>query len=171
MKEKGHWSELGGEIYKRTFTPFIYPSFLFFFLIAVIIIGASGFWIEVVNYVQNVCGSSLNSIKKSLMGFFPVLAATACLQVIWNDDLKNFRGFIILLFVLSLIGLFVCARDDIADVVAIVFAAISSLIALWMWWMTNYNETYLRSTLDPDAPFGKNNPTEALSGGLQEFNY
>lgn len=169
MSNNQGWKDLIKETWTRTRDPIYNPNFVFFFLVAIFFIGASGVWIEVVNLMTCSKNSDLESLKKSMMSFFPILATSTSLQLIWDEKSSAIKPLMITLCTFSFIGLYICANDSIDTTVGIYFGGIASLISMWMWWLLNADQEYLKPRLKLTSPTGNESPSEELPGSLENF--
>lgn len=164
------WGDLWRELKKRTLQPLRHPSFVIYFVVAVIVVGGAGVWLELITYLQAVAAKrcpSLDALRTALVTFFPALAGCACLQLIWAEDHQRaLRAFAILvLFAVSILALVLGLIPAIEHRTALFIGLFPSAIALWIWWVANAKQPDL---LDPDAPTG-GDPNGPLAGDLRGF--
>jgi hypothetical protein len=161
-----HWSDLREEISERTFNPAASPSYVCFFIIAVIGVGAVGFWIELVKLLNNT--GSVGATKTAMVTFFWALATTSCMQVIWAKEVKHFTSFSIFLFALCLTAVVICTMSE-KNCLVFLCGILASVIALWMWWMVNATPSNLSDDpINDETPLGGDEDKE-LKGGLNGF--
>lgn len=173
-RQENSWILLWRELKKRTVEPFSHVSFVFYFLIAVIVIGGIGFWIELFNYAvyatpNAALADPLSPLRTAVITFFPALAGSACLQLVWAEShqksLRAFAAFVLFLMVAIAI---VIAPNAVTNSSALKWGFASSIIALWTWWIANAYQADLRDDIDPDASLGGNKDAK-LSGNLNGF--
>jgi hypothetical protein len=167
------WTLLRKELWNRTKEPAAHASFVLYFLIAVVMIGAGGVWIEL--YSLLVLAGPVNSIAPSESGlrtavitFFPALAGSACMQLVWAEDrnkyLRSFAVFVLFVMTILAIGI---SPNVISSKSVFFVGSIASLLALWTWWIANAKQHDLLDN-NLDASLGKD-PLSALSGDLNGF--
>lgn len=172
-RQGGSWGELWRELKKRTTEPFSHASFVIYFFVAVIVIGGIGFWIELYNYLilatpNSGQESSVSALRTSVITFFPALAGSACLQLVWAEShQKSLRAFGILFLCLTTVIALAISPAAIVNSSALLFGFFSSIVALWIWWIANAKQKDLLD-IDPDAPLGGNKDA-VLSGDLNGF--
>lgn len=100
MEEKfTSWKRLGRELKRRSVDPLGHVSFVSYFIVAVLIVGGAGIWTELRNYLIFVPtielpNASLASLRTSAITFFPALAGSSCMQLIWAEDQeRSLRAF------------------------------------------------------------------------------
>lgn len=165
------WERLGRELLKRTVDPAQHVSFVIYFVVAVIVFGAAGIWTELYSHFfpgtpAPVTSQTFESLRTAVMTFFPALAGSSCMQLIWAEDGRSLRAFAIFIMTILVISVFFIAPRSIPDVLALTIGAISSLVALWTWWIANSKQ---RDLLDPDASTGGKDTSGDLPGSLDGF--
>lgn len=173
IRKSGSWSALGKELRKRTVDPISHFSFVAYFLLAVFAVGGTGVWLELYSYLfllpkDSINDSSLVPLRTAVITFFPALAGAASLQLIWAEDNQKFlRAFaVLILFFLTIVALAIAPTAALSHSTALIIGVVSSVIALWTWWIANAKQQDL---LDPDAPLGKKDPEAELAGNLNGF--
>lgn len=155
----GTWSGLFKELLKRSYEPLNHPSFVIYFIVSVVIAGGAGVWLELCSYIiadMELKSPSLSALKTALITFFPAVAGSACLQIIWaEDDHRALRAFATLvLFVLAILALLTGLISVIPIKCALFVGGGASLLSLWIWWIANANQEGLRDKVPTDAPTG-----------------
>lgn len=173
-RQDNSWVLLWRELKKRTVEPFSHVSFVIYFLIAVIAIGGIGFWIELFDYAiyttpHTEQADPLSSLRTAVITFFPALAGSACLQLVWAENhQKSLRAFGALFLCLMVIIALAISPNAVSNFSALAWGFISSIAALWTWWIANAYQTDLRDDIDPDASLGGDKDAK-LSGDLSGF--
>lgn len=101
------FKELKREISRRTLRPCYHPSFIIFFLIAVLGFSASGIWLELYAYVYPVpedASPKLDALRTAVITFFPAVAGTAAMQLIWQENEKHIRSMAFLTLAIFLVA-------------------------------------------------------------------
>lgn len=163
----GTWTGLGKELKKRTVEPLGHPSFVIYFVVAQIIAGGAGIWLELCTYLLSSSPTSLAALRTALITFFPAVVGSACLQIIWaEDDNRTLRAFAtFMLIVMSIFALLIGLLTVIPNCRAILLGACASAVSLWVWWIANAKQ---KDLLDPDAALGGDTDS-GLPGDLSKF--
>ena len=103
MNNRGPWAALIFELWKRLREPLKQPSFVMYFLLA-LILGAMGVWAALAEGViakwQN---DTQEPFFRALVTFFPAIGSLACVQVIIvEDSQKSLRALFSLLLIVFL---------------------------------------------------------------------
>ncbi|WP_152988819.1 hypothetical protein [Burkholderia pseudomallei] len=166
------WKRLGRELRKRSRDPLGHFSFVSYFFVAVVIFGGAGIWTELRSYLYFVptdaepC-ASLASLRTAVITFFPALAGSSCMQLIWAEDHeRSLRAFAIVVLTALVVAIFFITPEGVSDRTALVVGVAASLLALWSWWIANAKQQDL---LDPDAATGGKAVGGDLPGSLDEF--
>ena len=159
--QQGDWKYLGSEICRRTWQPFSSVAFVFYAVIAIVVLGCAGIWVEIVKAMLTTEAGSNEGVLTALATFYPALIGSASLQLILSSagraD-KIITSFALLVCILSfasvaLVSVFHAQSPDVAMKISIGFA----IFAIWLWWIAN-----------ADDPIYRNAPIDAASGGSTE---
>lgn len=170
--QSSSWIELGRELKKRTLEPFSHASFVIYFIVAVVAIGGVGFWLELYAYLLHDTPppeqtDSLAALRTAVITFFPALAGSACLQLVWAEShQKSLRAFGILFLCLMTVVALAISPSVVGNRWALILGSISSIASLWTWWIANAKQQDLLD-IDPEAPLGGDKdatPVGDLSG-------
>jgi hypothetical protein len=167
------WTLLRNELWRRTKGPAAHASFVMYFLIAVFLIGAGGVWLELYSLLvlaetANSTSPSVSGLRTAVITFFPALAGSACMQLVWAEGKnKSLRSFAVVALVVMTIVAIGISPSVISSKTVFVVGAIASLLALWIWWIANADQPSLLDT-NLEAPLGKD-PQSELSGNLDGF--
>ena len=144
-----------------------------YFLIAVVVIGAGGVWLELYSFLVlaetvNSSSPSVSGLRTAVITFFPALAGSSCMQLVWAEDKnKSLRSFAVsALVVMSILAIGI-SPSAIGSKTAFFVGSFASLLALWTWWIANAKQPDLLDG-NLDAPLGKDLRSE-LSGNLDGF--
>jgi hypothetical protein len=164
-KHVNSFGPLGAELKRRLLAPIGQVSFWVFFLLGVVLFSASGVWVELGKYGLAENGN-LNGVRTAIYTFFPALACTATMQIIFSEDDKKYMrslGYAVGL-ILILIGIGLLAFDEhFSPIVSIFFGGIASIISVLTWWIANGYEQMFYDNLKGDEPTG-GNPEAPLKG-------
>lgn len=168
------WAILGRELKRRTVQPAGHVSFALYFFVAVILLGGAGIWLELYSFMSHVATpdkptASAAALRTAVITFFPALAGTSCMQLIWeNDDFRSLRAFATSALVVLFLAALAIAPSTISTSAALWVGCLASCVAFWTWWIANAEQRGLLD-LDPDAPMGKKDPNADLAGDLDGF--
>jgi hypothetical protein len=166
------WLRLGRELRKRSRDPLGHFSFVAYFVVAVVMFGGAGIWTELRSYLYFVPTAgepfaSLASLRTALITFFPALAGSSCMQLIWAEDHeRSLRAFAIVVLAALLVAIFFISPEGVSDRTALAVGAAAAVLALWSWWIANAKQ---KDLLDPDAATGGSAVSADLPGSLDEF--
>ena len=164
------WQYLGREIRDRSWQPFKYVPFVFYFILAIIFLGGLGIWVEVIKCLRGQITDN-SGLLTALSTFIPALIGSASVQQILSSTENSDK-------VLVSFSLFVCFISFFGVVLITVFypdypswslraAVVFGIIAVWFWWFTNGREpTYQNVPID--ASTGGSVERE-IKGNLSEF--
>ena len=169
------WIKLGNALKRRTLEPFAHVSFVIYFIVAVVIIGGIGVWMELYAFflpsAQPIASSEpLVPLRSAVVTFFPALTASACLQLIWaENDHKFLRSFGVLFLTLMTTIALLISPHAMGNSSALTVGIIASMGSLWMWWIANAKQNDFLD-IDSDAPLGGKATDTELMGNLDGFN-
>ncbi|MBD8566234.1 hypothetical protein IFU01_18405 [Oxalobacteraceae sp. CFBP 8763] len=172
-KSQLHWPALGRELVSRTVEPSRHPSFVMFFLVVIVGIVPTGFWIELYAYF-NATNPSTKLLRASIVSVVPAFVAATTMQLIWGEDgKKSLRAFAVLGLAICMVTLIFCGGDALVPWAALMFGATSAVIAFWLWWIANANQREFQDALSlasfSDPLGGEVDNTELLDEGLDGF--
>ena len=169
------WTTLMKEIWKRLYSPILQPSYVFFFLIS-IVIGATGVWVAGFEaYLESPSHKTITStmadgrVFNAIITFFAAVGSVACIQfIVVEDRLKHLRAFFCLVMVV-LISLAVMAAvsDYRASEHRYYYLIAGTTVAILTWWIANWDEGKYRqpSSLEPLG----GDSDETVAGDTKEF--
>lgn len=164
--EWAFFKELGKEAWSRTLKPSRSPSFLVFFVLAVFGLGALGIWLELYALILPDPGSSagniarlhsdLSPLRVALLTFFPAVAGTSAMQLIWAEKPKHFRSVSVLFLFIFLIAALITSPARVPDWFALTTGTGMSPLSMWVWWIANATQRdLLDERIDLDSPTGE----------------
>lgn len=166
------WKRLGRELRKRSLDPLSHFSFVSYFFVAVVIFGGAGIWTELRAYLSFAStpdqpSPSLVSLRTAVITFFPALAGSSCMQLIWAEDHeRSLRAFAVVVLAALLLVIFFITHQGVSNSTALWGGAAASVLALWSWWIANAKQ---KDLLDTDAATGGKAIGGDLPGNLDEF--
>tara|TARA_R110000787_G_C13419772_1_gene444788 strand:- start:1306 stop:1848 length:543 start_codon:yes stop_codon:yes gene_type:complete len=166
----GDWQYLGREMHRRTFAPFKSVPFVFYFILAIVVLGGLGVWVEVAKTQLNQ-NWKVDGLLTALSTFFPALIGSASLQLILkstDSSDKILISFSLLVCIPSFVGVGLIAAFFSLHPSLCLYAAIGfSILAVWFWWFTNGDDlTYRNAPID--AATG-GNTARTIKGNLSDF--
>lgn len=163
-----NWGALGQIVFDRTFRPLRHPTFVIYFFVAVAGIGAWGLWVELFNFAITEKGD-IARFKGVFVNVIPAFAAPTCMQLLLAEKERALRAFSILLVAICAISLALC--NGLPPIPSVVFGLLSILVAMWLWWITNANQSdFSDDRMNPDAATGGvPNPNAPMPGTLVGF--
>ena len=157
------------ELGNRWKAPQGHVSFWVYLILAIILAGAIGIWVEVYR-AFNIDKFDATGIITAIYTYFPAIAAGSSIQLIMEldrEDEKHLRSFslfcgaLILLLTLP----FFSGSKSIAWLWSCGIAG--ALLSIWLWWIANaYSKAF--QDFDPENPLG-GNTKKKLHGNLQDF--
>lgn len=163
-----HWRFLFDEVVRKTRNPIQHPTFVIYFIVAVVGIGAWGLWTEIIaNFFPK--GRGILGFQDVFITYIPAFVAPTCMQLILAEKQKTLRAFSIFLTALCLVSFALCVK--ISSWPSMAFGVVSTLGALWLWWIANSDQSdFTDGRVDLDAATGGEvSPDVPLAGSLADF--
>ncbi|WP_426087904.1 hypothetical protein [Janthinobacterium sp. PSPC1-1] len=167
-----HWPALMRELGARTARPIYHPSFVIFFLVVIVGVVPTGFWIELYSYCTSAKSDS-KLLRASIISVVPAFVAATSMQLIWAESARKLRAVAILVLSVCMLGLVFCGSAGIVPEAGISLGIVSAVLAFWLWWVANANQVEF---LDEPSPTSFNNPVGGdvdssipLAGNLDGF--
>lgn len=161
---------LGSELKSRLLAPVGQVSFWVFLLLGVVLFSACGVWVELGKYGLSET-RNLDGVRTAVLTFFPALACTATMQIIFSENEKKYLrsvGYAVgLLLILCAIGLLAFDKHFSSNV-SLLIGGIASLISIVTWWVANGYEGMFYDNLTGDEPTG-GDPAGRLNGDVSSF--
>lgn len=175
QKPKGLYREIIDEFKDRTFKPAHHPSFVMFFIFAVMGLGALGIWVELYAYIYPELGKfapqETDALRTAVLTFFPAVAGTAAMQLIWAESTKHFRSAAFSVLCIFLVVALVISPTRISNCSALVIGLLASVFSLWVWWIANAKQAELLDEINASAPVGGDDVKVKLSGSLDDYKH
>ncbi|WP_338713140.1 hypothetical protein WAC51_01330 [Stenotrophomonas geniculata] len=172
---KGLYREIADELRERTTKPAKHPSFVLFFLFAVLGLGALGIWVELYSYIYPESGKhaiqGTDGLRTAMLTFFPAVAGTAAMQLMWAESTKHFRSVAFAILGAFLVVALVVSPARITNASALVVCAMASVASLWTWWIANAKQTDLLDQINTSAAVGGDDVEVRLPGSLDDFQH
>lgn len=159
------------ELKNRLWAPVGQVSFWVFLFLGVVLFSACGVWVELGKYGLSGNGN-LDGVRTAIDTFFPALACTATMQIIFSEDDKKYLrsvGYAVGL-ILMLGGMGLLVFDKLfSPTVSILLGVIASVISILTWWVANGREPmFYDNLIDEDAPVG-GDANAPLKGNTSNF--
>ena len=156
MNNRGPWAALIFELWKRLREPLKQPSFVMYFLLA-LILGAMGVWAALAEGViakwQN---DTQEPFFRALVTFFPAIGSLACVQVIIvEDSQKSLRALFSLLLIvfltLAIVSGLVYPQNA---TLGFKLTVIGTGLAILSLWLANSDQEPFKEPTDPADSIG-----------------
>jgi len=171
----GLYTELRDAFVDRTVKPFRHPSFVLFFMFAVLGFGALGIWVELYAYFVPERGGFIahetDALRTAVLTFFPAVSGTAAMQLIWAESSKHFRSAAFSILGVFLVVALLISPTRISNCSALIIGVLASILSLWVWWIANATQTDLLDTVDPADSVGGDDVKAKLSGSLDDYKH
>jgi hypothetical protein len=111
---------------------------------------------------------SLDALRTALLTFFPAVAATTAMQLVWAEG-KEMRSFAVLILAGVGVATALIYPHRVPDAVALSVGVVLTVLALWFWWVANARNADFLGQLNPADSVGGNILTAPLEGNLKGF--
>lgn len=145
-------------------TPYGHVTFWFYFVMAIIVFGGLGIWVEIAKSLSP--EGDIKGLITAIYTYFPAVAAAAAFQIDLEEGKKNYlRAFALTALVVVFAPAFLHAAGVISDHVLSLFVGIFfTFLALALWWVANGRNLNFHDDIDPDDSLGLD-PAAEVSGG------
>lgn len=168
------WAQLGSTVWRRIAEPIARPTYVFYFLLSMII-GSVGVWISLVDVMisnDGITGVNFaeSELYQSILTFFAAVGSISCVQIlIVEDSDKNLRSLFVLVLILFLVLATLAALlGTSAQEFAVPIIVLGTLLAALTWWIANWDDGKFAQT-NPEAPLG-GSPGDEAAGDTEGFN-
>lgn len=172
---KGLYHEIADELKERTSKPAKHPSFVLFFIFAVLGLGALGIWLELYSYLYPEPGAyprqETDALRTALLTFFPAVAGTAAMQLMWAASTKHFRSVAFAILGSFLVAALIISPARITNASALFVGVMASVASLWVWWIANAKQAELLDKINTSAPTGGDDVNRELPGSLEGYQH
>jgi hypothetical protein len=169
MRPQSDWAYLKGTLKQRTREPAKELPFIIYVFLAIILFGGLGIWTELLRITLSDT-PNLTTLITAVMTFFPAMIGATSIQLI----LASSEDKVMVSFALLILCCFLTAAillpffSGTHPVLVLVLASLLSVIAVWVWWITNSEDPTYRKKSAPDAASG--GPTSRpLTGSVAGF--
>jgi hypothetical protein len=197
-RNERHWPKLGVEIVERLMIPTLHPTFIFFLIAGILVLGGVPFELEYVRYLisrdavktageaATAAGlqvppgeASFDAVLTALHTFYPVLAWSSAMQMNFVDSEepshppKSLRAlaFVLATATLLISILMTGAKALFSDTVSMHWGYIGVFLSVLLWWLANSKErTFRDRSLGANAQGGSDStPIDAMPGDTKGF--
>lgn len=171
VKGSGGVTYLKRELSHRFFSPMGHFTFWVYLIVGVILCGGFGVWYEAIPFYLERPGSSAAGIHTALLTFFPALAGSSALQLLFADGQKPLKAFsVIYSLVFVALAVWLGFAKPANPLLSFGGAAIGSTLAVLMWWLTNGIDKAFDDAIDDRSPLGAD-PGVTPKGNLSGYEY
>jgi hypothetical protein len=161
------FEQLGAFLWERLSTPVGHVSFWTYFVLAIVIFGAAGIWVEAYRFFI-APQPEPSGILTAIYTYFPAVAAGATLQLVMASQDKHVRSFSMFAAVVIGIAAVPHALGLVAKTASFSWGLFGTAAALLLWWIANgANQDFLDSA--PVDSLG-GDVTGEPSGDVGDFN-
>lgn len=170
-EKQDDWAYLFEQLGQRTVGPIKSFPFVVYLLIGIILFGGLGIWSELLRLTVAKDAFALTGLITAILTFFPTLIGSTSLQLILSS--ANTSDKVMIAFAIMILFIFLAAAillaffADAHPVNVLVAGVVSSLAAIWVWWMTNGSDSTFQSQHVDAASGGTLNRT--LKGGFDDL--
>lgn len=167
----GDYAYLREELRRRTRGPAKSFPFVTFVLLAVILVGGLGSWVELVKLANSERAADFSGVVTSVITYFPTLAVPACLQLSLASQDRHDKVMLTFalatMFVIALAAVALAVVSISRPMIALWVGTALSVLSVWIWWITNCDDPTYHSP-PADASTG-GDPRRDLAGDLSNF--
>ena len=156
--EESHWGEFFATLKERLLKPFKHPTFVMYFVGIIVVVGGFGLFDSI--YRWRITGQLsqeefCHALERAAYTYFVAIAATAAVDLILVD---RQRKSLLMFFLLCFVMVIMCALLAASSVSAVP-SIVGYLLALFLWWVANADNSALLDT--------PTKPDEAAGGDVQ----
>lgn len=167
----GDWHYIRHEIRRRTTQPFSHAPFVFYVLLAIILLGCLGIWVELIKVAISSGQPNYDGVLTALATFFPALIGSSSLQLILSSTGNRDKVLVSFGYFVSIVAfaavVLISVLHPFLPRVTFWASVVFAVLAVWLWWFTNGDDpTYKSAPID--APSGGNTGRQ-LKGDTSGF--
>ena len=157
-EDVGDWTFLGRELSRRTRQPWKHVPLVLYVLVAIVVFGGLGIWVEIVKLGLLNKPLSTGGLFTAMATFYPALVGASALQLLLvsmghSDRIMGF--FAVSVWVMSfVIGLLTAVFFPAYPATCFILVVCLVIFSIWLWMITNV-----------DDPIYKSIPVDSASGG------
>ncbi|MDK1389671.1 hypothetical protein QN224_30370 [Sinorhizobium sp. 8-89] len=157
------------ELSHRFLTPMGHFTFWVYLFVGIVFFGGFGVWYEVIPFWFSRPGSTSAGIYTALLTFFPALAGSSALQLLFAEGQKPLKAFSVAYAVVFIaLAVWLGFAKPSNPIIAFTGATIGALLAILMWWLTSGNDPAFNDAIDDRSTLGAD-PKSTPKGDLNGF--
>lgn len=157
--QQSHWKSLRQEIKKRCYLPLSQPAFILYFFFVIVIVGGLGVFIKLYRVLSmEVTPQDTLGLAQDLSTYLLAMIAASFVDLDFSES-SNLTSLRMFGFALLLIGAMfgIISQITTNSNLALGSACAGTALALFLWWIANYdNSKLMEKTPDPNNPMGGN---------------
>ena len=159
IEQPGDYVYLWDFLKKRSSQPWKNFPFTVYFLIAILLFGGLGIWLETFNYIVLDKKENLENLFTAMAAYYPaIVGASAFHLILWATGTSNkvvsaFSFFMVVFF--FFLGLLVRYFFNDQPIVCLISTIILVFLSLWFWIIANAEDGVFKKE-SIDAPAGGN---------------
>ncbi len=155
IKGSGGVAYLQRELGRRFFGPMGHFTFWVYLIVGIVGFAGFGFWYEALPLMLSRPGSSSAGVFTAMLTFFPALAGSSVLQLLFADGEKPLKAFsVIYSAILIALAVWLGFARPNAEWLAYAVATLGCLLAVLMWWLTSGEDPAFNDALDDRTTLG-----------------
>ena len=171
-EEVGEWKYLGRELIRRTKQPWKHVSLVLYVLVAIVVFGGLGIWVEIVKIGTADEFRGTSELFAAMATFYPALVGASALQMIFLslDSANKIMGaFAIAAWVLSIVmGLLVAVFYSGSPTTCITLVVVMGIAAVWLWMIAHADDPiYKRGRIDSASGGSTDRPLKGNTGDFK----
>lgn len=168
---EGDWRYLRREIWRRSVQPFSHVPFVFYVLLAIVLLGCLGIWVELIKVAISTGQREYDGVLTALATFFPALIGSSSLQLILSSAGNRDKVLVSFGYFISIVAFAAVVLISILypflPILTFWASVLFVFFAIWLWCFTNGDDpTYKSAPID--APSGGDTGRQ-LKGDTSEF--
>lgn len=156
------WRIFGKQLKTCIIQPVRYPSFIFYFIVIIIMAGGLGAWLLIFQIIPS---ESELDIPRALTTYAVAILAASLVSIILSKKdehaLLLFALFICVICGFLSLGTFTASKSQDAQI----YGIIVTVLSLFLWWVANAENPDLTG-LNPNVATGGDPKSQKLSGDL-----
>lgn len=153
-------------LYEQLAAPLNQFSFWAYLVLAVVIFGGLGVWVEVYKLVRH-SPAGVGGFLSALYTYFPAIAFASSMQLVIREDQHRYVRSFALLVGTVLLGIAILhALQSWSETTSVITGVVACAISLLFWWITNATDSNLHD--DPRNALGRS-PQSEPAGNTNEF--
>lgn len=163
-----YWKDFGDEIAERMQNPLIYPQFVGYFLLCIVLVGALGVHIRIWEFL--IYNTAPFLIAREMSTYFIAILSVSIIDIFLSSKIRFKDAFFIYSLILLFIGIILVFLSTQLNPPISYLTAIVGVILSWiLWWFANSDNALLtRKPASIDSVTG-GSPSKPLQGSTKDF--